>query len=68
MPSAKLKGTVLHPKQRCCAGERQFLWVESLLQRAIANGVNVRLIRLASRSNIHNNSSFQRSAVLEALA
>jgi hypothetical protein len=36
------------------------------LQRAISNGVNMRLMRLASHAGIHNNPSFQHSAVLEA--
>jgi hypothetical protein len=36
------------------------------LQRAIANGVNMRLMRLASHSNIHNDHSYQHSAVSEA--
>jgi hypothetical protein len=33
------------------------------MQRVIANGVNMRLIRLASHSNIHSNPSSQHSAV-----
>ncbi len=36
------------------------------LQRTIANGVNMRLMRLASHSDIHNNPSFLHSAMLEA--
>jgi hypothetical protein len=37
-----------------------------LTKTTLANGINMRLMRLAAHSNIHNDPTFQHSAVLEA--